>query len=402
MKSTPKFKKVHWLYLLILTIALVLVLEGIARVGLYLYFSPYSTNHENQSYSYFAADSATIYGNRPFYLELNHQFQFNELGAKVLPKDVWMPQKKADDYWVFLFGGSSMAGMGANQYGGEWFDITGVLDHPVDETIGYYLEEYLSEKMPDKHVKVFNFAISGAGIYQSRQKYLQVIQQYQPDFVISMDGMNEPCELAPEQTSKAYFENEWKKHPANNEPLVSNFKKMRFSALYWCASKWLYHTRESNKREERLSQLHQNQTKWLDTNPSPIPRKEIDSTAVIRAVNIYEEQSLLFHEALKENNHQGLLFVQPYLAFRDTISLNPTEKALYHYYLQEKWDHERVFFFQEAYQRLKLNDLAIPLTQLHHYSEPLFVDYCHFTNEANKHIAELFGKHLIKALNRIK
>lgn len=86
--------------------------------------------------------------------------------------------KPADEYRIFIFGGSSVAGYGAR---------TG------DQTISGHLERILAESkpLPGKRVRVVN---AGIGAYYSTQELARLafeVLQYQPDFVIFFHGNND-------------------------------------------------------------------------------------------------------------------------------------------------------------------------------------------------------------------
>ena len=131
-----------------------------------------------------------MYNNRAFYVDFEKQFQYNELGMRSACGDYRIPLKKAGDLWVLLLGGSAMEGMGSNK-DGAWFDMTNIPDHPYTETIAFYLEGVLGRKYPGKRVRVFNAAVSGFTLEQGISKYRKLSKQYDFDWVISMDGVNE-------------------------------------------------------------------------------------------------------------------------------------------------------------------------------------------------------------------
>ena len=135
--------------ILISTIILIIILELICRILVWNQFSPYHTSLDNQGKHKWINDTTLHWTHRPFYLEYNHSFQFNEIGMRMHPKDVFMPTKNENDFWVFLLGGSAMAGTGSNK-NGEWFGITGVQDHPINESIDGYLEKFLQKKCLQK------------------------------------------------------------------------------------------------------------------------------------------------------------------------------------------------------------------------------------------------------------
>jgi len=94
------------------TAGLIILIEIICRIIVWVEWSPYHTNLTIQGNARWISDSTSYWTNRPFFLEYDHSSQYNEIGMRVRAKDVFMPEKKENDFWVFLFGASAMAGMG--------------------------------------------------------------------------------------------------------------------------------------------------------------------------------------------------------------------------------------------------------------------------------------------------
>jgi hypothetical protein len=401
-KKKVQFRKIYIIYFLVTTLICFFILEILLRLLLFLYFSPYSTSHENQSYSSFISDSITIYSNRPYYLELNKDYQVNEVGAKMKPKDVLMPlSKTSKDYWVFLFGGSAIAGMGSNRVGGEWFDITGVNDHEVDSSISGFLHSHLSENMKNKNVKIFNFAVSGGSVFHSRRKYNTLIKKYNPDFIVSMDGVNEPKKLNQNEKYEEWFLKEWLNHPVNNEPLTTTFERSSKLAIYWCLAKLVYHYKDYREQNNRLSKASQVKKKWFSMKSLPIVYDTQDSLNVLRALDKYFKETKSFKNDLNKNKQDHLLLIQPYLAFRDTSILNFQEKALYNYFSIEKSNPDQNYFLREAYAYFENSEIAYPMKSVHFWKNWVFLDYCHFTVEANKKIAIEIGDYILNKKTKL-
>ncbi|MGB8194755.1 MAG: hypothetical protein WCF67_22670, partial [Chitinophagaceae bacterium] len=216
IKQWPRRKLIKFS---IITIILVLMLlEIIFRIVFAVKYNGYHTSLYVQGNTIQMNDSALVFRNRPFYLSYYRHFQYNEEGMRTKPGEVFMPKKAADDYWVFLFGGSAMEGMASNK-DGEWLDITGVAEYTQQQTIAGLLEEMLQKEMPLKKVRVFNAANSGFTILQSIKRYEQLSAKYQMDWVISMDGENEPPVLSQNQSVEAYIKERWNKSSIFNFPL---------------------------------------------------------------------------------------------------------------------------------------------------------------------------------------
>ena len=142
-----------------------------------------------------------IWGNTPGYLGYSGRFQYNEYGIKSEPGKHKMPEKKKDDFWVFLFGSSAMAGKGSARHRG-FLNITGVAEHDFSNTIEFYLQSLLKESFPDKNVRVFNASVGSHTMAQTISNY-ERLRHLNPDWVISMNG-NDGLVLDENETSERF------------------------------------------------------------------------------------------------------------------------------------------------------------------------------------------------------
>jgi hypothetical protein len=88
--------------------------------------------------------------------------------------------------------------------------------------------------------------------------------------------------------------------------------------------------------------------------------------------------------------------VQPHLAFRTPGRLSTEEKALKNYYRKEYNDPQKYTFLKSVYDSVNAmstsNYHLQTMDGVNDWDGWTFVDYCHFTTEANKKIAsELAG-----------
>lgn len=87
----------------------------------------------------------------------------------------WPPEREKY-FTVFLFGGSTTFGYGV----------------PDDQTIASYLQQYLTESEPDRHVRVYNFGCESYYSTQERILFEQLISAgFKPDVAIFIDGLND-------------------------------------------------------------------------------------------------------------------------------------------------------------------------------------------------------------------
>jgi lysophospholipase L1-like esterase len=91
---------------------------------------------------------------------------------------------------IFLLGGSVT-------YGGEslYPEIESRAAPRNDETIDYYLERQLNREFPSKRWQVINAGVKGYLLNQDLALLLSTVLRYQPDYVISLDGVNDLSSL---------------------------------------------------------------------------------------------------------------------------------------------------------------------------------------------------------------
>jgi hypothetical protein len=386
------------LFSLITVLALFLIIELGSRFIFWLQYGRYHTTLSIQWNPRWISDPRTIWTNRPFYLEAGKKFQYNECGMRVERGDVLMSQKTKDDFWVFLFGGSAMAGMGSNK-DGEWIRITGVYDHPIEESIDGYLEKMLQEKLKDKKVRVFNAAVSGHSIYQSHMRYIE-LSKYKPDWIVSMDGVNEPSSLKETETILSYLQQEWQDNPAQNlSGDASFFKKLR-PASYFLLSRYVYNFRENKRVDNVLDSVNYFREKWLK-QPSSLKKTPVDKS-IEHAVTSFFENLVDYKNTLQKQQQNYLLLIQPHISQRDTTKLEDTEKATYNYYLDQQKSTMNTFYeltYEKIGKKTGPENNIYLMKNVSAWSGQVFVDYCHFTKEANKKIAAEISQYILSESN---
>ena len=390
MRTKNWTRKKFWTFSIISIFLVLLVLEIIFRIVFAIQYKGYHTSLYIQGNTLQMDDSTLVFRNRPFYVDYYRFYQFNEEGIRELPGHEYMPQKKPDDFWVFVFGGSAMEGIGSNK-DGEWLDITGVTDYKPNETIVAFLEKKLQEKMPSKKVKVFNAANSGFAVWQSMERYRQLSRKYQMDWVISMDGENEPAVLLPGESAQDYIRKRWEQTPVFHFPLNAVVPLTSHSAAINQMKQFLFHYRFANRLRKNKENNFPSRQTW-GNKPLGKMRFAGVNAGNERALKIFFEQMAQFDSLLNANHHPHLLYIQPHLAFRDTAKMNVTERALYNYYAATYNDSVHNIFKKTVYEsRGLLPQSSRLLTSLHDWDQQLFVDYCHFTLQANERIAEIIA-----------
>lgn len=385
-------------YSLSVCVIILLLLELIFRVFFWTGMKKYHTSVFVQGNTLQMDDTLLVFRNRPFYLDYDHRFQNNEIGIRSKPGDVWMPKKDSNDYWVFLFGASAMEGMGSNK-DGEWLDITGVTDYPFNENIAYYLQQLLQEKMPHKTVRVFNAANTSYTIEQSYLRYLQLAPVYKMDWVISMDGQNNPPTLPRGGNVLEKIKEEWLQNPSRKFPLNLIISLTSRSAFINSLKQYLFHLKQSARISANIKSNYPRREFWAKSSFSPLQfHKKDDGTE--RAVQSFYEQLAQFDSLLSSRNQKHLLLVQPHLIFRDTLLMNSTEKALLNYYRSAFNDSSVNSYLQqlriEFNDRISLDNFSVQLlSQTDTLHDQVFVDYCHFTSSANRFIAYKIMQHIL-------
>ena len=90
-------------------------------------------------------------------------------------------------YRIFVMGGSTAYGLQSmSRYGQEKYSVI-----RNDETIDYYLERYLGERVGRDHVEVINAAITSHYSHHHLIYLNQVILKYSPDMIVFIDGFND-------------------------------------------------------------------------------------------------------------------------------------------------------------------------------------------------------------------
>ncbi len=403
--GTQAWSKGKLLRFAAVTIMLLLLLaEGIGRVVFFLRFRGLGTSVYVQGSPIQEADSVSVYNNRAFYVDFEKRFQYNELGMKSACGDYRMPLKNAGDIWVLLLGGSAMEGMGSNK-DGDWFDITNIPDHAYGETIASFLDGRLRRLYPGKRVRVFNAAVSGFTLGQGIAKYRSLSRSYDFDWVISMDGVNECDTLGTGgvEAERAYSEEYWKSMPFRRFPLNWIVPITQHSAFFNLIKQGIYHFRLNMRTQRNQQQGFPKRHFWERAKPEALSSAGRDER-VRHSAQAFLREEIVFADELRREGKKYLLLAQPYLAFRDSNFLGKEELALGHYLRAAKNDGYRYAFLREVYSGIdgteRLREYAgflgtddggrlniRTMGGVSYWPGWVFVDYCHFTREANERIA---------------
>lgn len=391
-----KFYK-YCLFSLVPLVVLLLIGEGISRVVCSNNFEKYKTSIAVQGDSAFANSLFTVWTNRPYYLYPDLSFSYNEYGMRVPPGDVTFPRKGKDDFYVFLLGGSAMAGMGSN-LNGDWVRITGVGTHPIPEAIDGYLEKKLQQAMPDKRVKVFNAAVASHTLVQTRLQY-DLLKHLNPDWIVSMDGVNDNIfDYTKNDSEYQQLDNYWKNNPVNNFPFVQGRILMRHSALCYLIGEFIFFRTGIMRNKINTQQDPAVLQKWVNQDPVPGKPNPLEAS-IQQKVDHFIRNLREFEAVMAADNQKHLMLLQPETSMRDPGAItNKTEKAVYNYYFSGRVATPLDFMYQlhkKAAYEFAGSKTIFPMTSLYTSPKWVFVDYCHFSREANEDIADSIAQYIL-------
>jgi hypothetical protein len=248
--------------------------------------------------------------------------------------------------------------------------------------------------MPDKRVRVFCAANSGFCVYQSMLQYQRLKALYKMDWVISMDGVNEPLIHSKDSSVRDLIKNEWSQYPIFRSPLKYIIPVTQHSVFINSLKQALF----ENKMSGRLKKAKQNnfpaRTKWLTAAAAPL-LYNADTQIIRNSVDSFFYYMKAFDRQLSMDNIPHLLFIQPHLTLRDTLKSSPTEKALLHYYESASYNNaEFNMYIKEIHAGNELAQVSgriYSLGFIHENNFETFVDYCHFSPEAIRQLAIFFA-----------
>jgi hypothetical protein len=301
---------------------------------------------------------------------------------------------------IFLLGGSAMAGVGSSQQG-DWLKITGISTHPPSDSIDGFLAEMLQQSLGSKKVTVYNAAVASHALLQSHLTYRK-LKPLEPDWIVSMDGINDPPELGTSQTTWQSLETRWRRHPVNRIHFRIARGLMRNSAFAFLVGEHLFFRSGIIRTARNSGQQPEIFAKWLGQGNLGSPPASDPSPEQQRAVDAFTSTLRDFHRELTADGVPHLLLVQPHLSLRDPSRLQGTELALSNYQIS-LGPGPATSFMRALHQRVLHEFMAVPevlsLAPLHGSEESIFLDYCHLTKAANRYIAGLLAARILRELD---
>ena len=197
------------LYVAFVLAAVVFIFVGLEMLGYYSLRRTYLTDVYPKDFSLVKRNNTRAmthydYDFEPrvclnYYTLKGNRFEYANNAGFREPRDISL-NKPADEYRVFLTGGSTAFGHGTSD---EVVAIRGPYSLEYRETISHIMEKILNASAPieGKTIRVYNAAVWGHAYQHDLIRYLAKLRQYNPDLVVSLDGANEIpliCELKPD------------------------------------------------------------------------------------------------------------------------------------------------------------------------------------------------------------
>jgi len=301
-------------------------------------------------------------------------------------------EKEPDTYRIFIMGGSTAYGLHSlSSYGKEKYSVI-----RNDETIDYYLEQYLRGKVADQNVEVINAAITSHYSHHHLIYLNQMILKYNPNMVIFLDGFNDyyPYEEGYDQFQRYAYQE--RAHLFMGEPTMKTLS----GYTGW----WLF-------RKSHFVHLAGKTIRpiWLRMNNIGRERANIDVENALDNLAVNAQSN--FIKMVERNSlileHEGVvpIFVlQPEIIFEQSKEFTELEQLIY----QEMDEHWQVNFaeFKNKARPLVTEYLMRATTETGSVfldmtdvfgglSEDAYTDYCHLTPAGNKRLAEELGARIL-------
>lgn len=324
------------------------------------------------------------------------------------PRDISI-EKPADEFRIFLVGGSTAYGLGAvgeAVQAMEWYGLE------YRETISHQMEMILNATAPiqGKKIRVYNAAVWGYSYQHHLMRYITKLKRYKPDLILSLDGANEIAPLCKITTDWDYF----KEGQFNNilrEIFAYNQAGLSSYLTLWLKNNTFLMTYLWGGRDV-FTELHQN-VPMREGAPRAAPpgsdsskmsvdeRSKLLNEHVDTVVGVVEN----YHLMMANDQVPHMLVLQPWF-YLSKKKLSEKEKLL------KEMAGQREYYgvpsgpvYQVLIEKLvqSAKDKEYFLVDLHNYfddvSEWVFTDWCHLTSGANylvaKELSNLIKEHLL-------
>ncbi|MGQ0665970.1 MAG: hypothetical protein ACT4O4_02960 [Nitrospiraceae bacterium] len=307
-----------------------------------------------------------------------------------------LKEKDSNTYRIFVMGGSTAYGLGSlSKYGQEKYSVI-----RNDQTIDYYLEQYLRSRVLHKSVEVINAAITSHYSHHHLIYINQTILKYSPDMVVFVDGFNDyfPYQKAFDQfTNYAYQE---RAHSYMGDPTPEAW--VGYTGWWLFRKSHFVHLTAKSLRPIWLVIKKLNQTRQrIDVNTA------LDNLAINAQSNfakMVERNTLI----LRHEKVVPVFVLQPEIVFAQSKVFTERERLIFDE-MNEHWQENFVEFKNKAkpivvgiLKRSTSNtgsiflDMTDPFEGL---NDDAYTDYCHLTPVANKRMAEEIGGRILPLIN---
>lgn len=330
-------------------------------------------------------------------------------------------KKDSNEIRIFICGGSGAFG------NGQSVPYDRVKKYPnglysFESSISGLLEKKLNLNFPDKKFVVVNACASGRMLNQSIGLYLETIKDFEPDIVISIDGMNDISTLtglSPYEASNKMFQHYLKLYQLSEEyrkeSLLQTINLFRKYMLY-----------KLDKRNSEL--LDENADKLLEYNIKDytLQNYEQKKNEWIKESSVFTNLILYFNSICKVDNVDYVFCLQPML--NRTINKKLTETEVI---MQQTINPINIrlsdsgltssqidsaerngnllinYFFDDVLTKSidslsKNNNFGFIDFNQEIENEfdkvEFYVDYCHLTHEGNSVVAEILSQRIVDLL----
>lgn len=325
------------------------------------------------------------------------------------PREIPM-EKPADEFRIFLTGGSTAYGLGPIGQAASAMDYYTI---EFRETIAHYLEMILNTSPPieGKKIRVYNTAVWGHAFQHLLIRYPVKLRNYKPDMVISLDGANELPLISNLDGDWNYF------HEGQYNNILRDIFSYSASGLSSYLTLWLKNNtylmtylwsgedifQEMNVRTHKgvvdskkgAGVAEENSDQSFDENSAGLDRN------VATVVKTVEDYSAL----LKNDEVPHILALQPWF-YLSRKPLNEKEKFIneiegYRYYYGISSDKVYKLLIDKLVDSAKKKGYF--LVDFSEYfddvSQWVFTDWCHLTGGANyliaKELANVVKEHFL-------
>jgi hypothetical protein len=319
-------------------------------------------------------------------------------------------EKPADEFRIFLTGGSTAYGMGAI---GEPAVANGFYSIEFRETIAHIMEKILNTTapIPGKTIRVYNASVWGYSYQHLLMRYVVKLGRYKPDLIVSLDGANEIpiiSKLSPDWNyfDEGQFHNVFKDIDAYNGAGLSSYltlwlKNNTFMMTYLSQGKDLF--QDFNRSPRHNDGTHDVNASGFSaaglSEEEKAKRAERNVAAVARVVENY-------HAALQNDGVNHIFALQPWYYLskkpkhqRERIIDSLDEHKQYHGMPSDKM---YALLIKSLRQSAEKNGyfLADFSGYFDDVSEWVFTDWCHLTPGANyvlaKELSNVIKEYMLK------